>query len=199
MADIKSDIIQRSSRAAHKTKFDGMLVFDLNIFDDSRGRFTEVWQTEAMQELGLPPITPQQLGVSQSKRGAIRAVHAEPYDKVIYTIQGKIFVAMVDLRADSETFGQVDEFELDNTQMLYIPKGIGNAFQAISDEDVLYCYCVTGVWSAEKAYSGQYIAINYADPDLAIHWPITGEDQIVSLKDKANPTMREVFPERFAL
>ena len=104
---------------------------------------------------------------------------------------------MIDLREDSETFGQVDTFEMDKTQMLFIPSGIGNAFQAISDEDVHYCYCTAGVWSADKAYSGQYIAVNYEDPDLNIQWPITGPEQIVSLKDKSNKSMRELFPGKF--
>lgn len=194
MSDIKADVSQISSRASHKSKFEGMLIFELNIFEDARGRFTEVWQTEAMQELGLPDVTPKQVGISRSKKGTIRAIHAEPYDKIIHPISGKIFCAMVDLRKDSPTFGQVDSFELDETKMLYIPNGIGNSFQALSD-DVLYCYCTAGVWSADKAYSGQYIAINYADPDLNIQWPI--KETIVSLKDQQNPTMREVFPEKF--
>jgi dTDP-4-dehydrorhamnose 3,5-epimerase/reductase len=198
MSDNKSDIQQVSTRAVHKTKFEGMLVFDLNVFSDKRGSFTEVWQTEAMQELGLPEVNPKQLGISKSKHGAIRAIHAEPYDKIVHVIEGKIFVAMVDLRKDSATFGQVDNFELGNNQMLFIPNGVGNGFQAISDEDVIYCYCVSGVWSADKAYSGQYVAINYADPDLNIAWPIGKDDQIVSLKDQQNPTMREVFPEHFS-
>lgn len=197
MSDNKADIKQVSSRGVHHTKFDGMLVYDLNIFEDARGRFTEVWQTEAMQELGLPDVNPKQLGISRSKRGTIRAIHAEPYDKIVHVVEGRIFVAMVDLRKESSTFGQVDTFELNDKQMLFIPSGIGNAFQAISDEDVLYCYCVTGIWSSEKAYSGAYIAVNYADPDLNIAWPISGEKQIVSIKDKQNKSMRELFPEHF--
>jgi dTDP-4-dehydrorhamnose 3,5-epimerase/reductase len=195
--DIKADIKQTSARAIHKTAFDGMLIFDLNIFEDNRGVFTEVWQTEAMQELGLPEVNPKQLGISRSKKGTIRAIHAEPYDKIVHVIAGRIFCAMVDLRQNSPTFGQIDTFELDNSNMLFIPNGIGNAFQAVSDEDVLYCYCVSGVWSADKAYSGQYVAVNYADPDLAIQWPIGPENQIVSLKDRSNKTMRELFPERY--
>lgn len=196
MADLKSDVSQRSSRKVHKTKLDGMLLFDLNIFDDARGSFTEVWQTEAMQELGLPEVNPKQLGVSRSKRGTIRAIHAEPYDKIISPLTGKIFVAMTDLRDNSPTFGEVDCFEIDNTQMLYIPSGIGNGFQAISDEDVLYTYCTAGVWSAEKAYSGGYLAINYMDPDLSINWPLMNE-KIVSVKDESNPTMRKAFPHKY--
>ena len=197
MADNKSDINQVGRRAVRKTKFEGMLIFDLNIFEDPRGSFTEVWQTEVMQEMGLPEVNPQQLGIARSKKGAIRAIHAEPYDKIIYPTQGRVFCAMVDLRRESKTFGEVDTFELDNKNMLFIPKGVGNGVQAISEDDVLYVYCVTGIWSAEKAYSGQYIAISYKDPDLSIQWPIGPEGQIVSLKDKHNPSMREVFPEKF--
>lgn len=197
MTDNKSDISQVSSRAVHKTKFEGMLLFDLNIFDDARGRFTEVWQTEVMQEMGLPAVQPQQLGIAHSKKGTIRAIHAEPYDKIVHPAQGRVFCAMVDLRPDSETFGELETFELDETKMLFIPKGIGNGVQAISDEEVIYVYCVNGLWSAEKAYSGQYIAINYADKDLNIQWPIGEDGWIISLKDQQNKTMRETFPEKF--
>lgn len=197
MSDNKSDINQVSERTAHKTKFQGMIVFDLNIFEDKRGKFTEVWQTEAMQAMGLPPLDPKQLGIAHSKKGAIRAIHAEPYDKVVHVVRGKVFCGMVDLRPDSQTFGQVETLQLDCNKMLFIPKGVGNGVQAISDEDVDYVYCVTGIWSAEKAYSGQYIAINYADKDLNIQWPISGGQEIVSLKDQQNPTMRETFPEKF--
>src|SRR3990167_6619840 len=197
MADNKSDIKQTSERQAHKTRFEGMLLFDLNVFEDPRGSFTEVWQTEEMQKLGLPELNPKQLGISHSKKGTIRAVHAEPYDKVVHVVNGKVFCAMVDLRTDSSTFSQVETFELSPKQMLFIPKGVGNGLQAISDEDVDYVYCVTGVWSADNAYSGQYLAINFADSDLNIQWPIKGSEQIVSLKDRQNPTMRQTFPDKF--
>jgi dTDP-4-dehydrorhamnose 3,5-epimerase len=197
MADNKSDINQVSHRAVHQTKFKDMLIFELNIFEDPRGHFTEVWQTEAMQPMGLPPVEPKQLGIAHSKKGTIRAIHAEPYDKIVHVVRGKVFCAMVDLRTDSSTFGEVDTFELDPNKMLFIPKGVGNGVQAISEEDVDYVYCVSGVWSAEKAYSGQYLAINFADPDLKIQWPIGSDSWIVSLKDQQNPTMRQAFPEKF--
>ena len=196
MADNKSDIAQTGDRKVHKTKFDGMLLFDLNIFEDPRGHFTEVWQTEAMAELGLPALEPKQLGIAHSKKGTIRAIHAEPYDKIVHVVNGRVFNAMVDLRPESATFGQTDTFELGPKQMLFIPKGIGNGVQAISDEDVDYVYLVTGIWSAEKAYGGKYIAVNFADPDLNIKWPIGPDGWIVSLKDQQNPTFREVFPEK---
>lgn len=197
MSDTKADISKVSELDVHQTKLPGMLLFDLNKFDDPRGSFTEIWQTETMQKLGLPKFKPKQLGVSRSKKGTIRAIHAEPYAKILSPLTGRIFVAMVDLRTDSTTFGTVDSFELTPTQMLYVPSGIGNAFQAVSDEDVLYCYCVSDVWSPEKAYSGGYMAVHYADPDLAIAWPVLDGKEIVSIKDRQNKTMRELFPEKY--
>jgi dTDP-4-dehydrorhamnose 3,5-epimerase len=197
MADNKSDVKQVGHRSVHKTGLEGMLLFDLNIFEDPRGHFTEVWQTEAMQVLGLPVIEPKQLGIAHSKKGTIRAIHAEPYDKVVHVVSGLVFCAMVDLRTDSQTFGKVETFELSPKQMLFIPKGVGNGVQAISDEDVDYVYCVTGIWSAEKAYSGQYLAVNFGDPDLNIQWPIGANGWIVSLKDQQNPSMRQIFPDKF--
>jgi dTDP-4-dehydrorhamnose 3,5-epimerase/reductase len=98
------------------------------------------------------------------------------------------------LRTESATFGKVETFELDQSQALYLPKGVGNSFQALTD-DVAYVYLVTGLYDKDKAFSGGYIAINYSDPDLEIPWPIA--EAIVSDKDQKNPTLREAFPEKF--
>lgn len=178
------------------TKINGLLVLDINVFPDERGAFAEAWQKPKMAALGLPQITPMQMSVSHSKKGVIRGVHAEPWEKYIHIAHGKVFAAISDLRPDSATFGVVETFELDQHKALFLPKGMGNSFQALTDE-VAYVYLVTGEWSRELADKKQYLAVVYNDPDLAIDWPIKGEAQIVSDKDQAAPTLREVFPEKF--
>jgi dTDP-4-dehydrorhamnose 3,5-epimerase len=172
-----------------------MLIFDLNIFNDNRGSFTEVWQTEEMQKLGLPELKPAQLGISRSRKGTIRGVHAEPWEKLIHVINGTAFIAISDIRPDSPTYGEVETFELTSNQALFLPKGLGNAFQAMTDVD--YCYFVTGLWSADTAYTGGYVQIRFNDEDLAIDWPIQGNEQIVSIKDRQNPSLRETYPEKY--
>jgi dTDP-4-dehydrorhamnose 3,5-epimerase len=39
-------------------------------------------------------------------------------------------------------------------------------------------------------------AVAWDDPDLAIDWPVA--EPVLSERDRSNPTLRELFPERFA-
>ncbi|HUQ39616.1 MAG TPA: dTDP-4-dehydrorhamnose 3,5-epimerase [Acidimicrobiales bacterium] len=178
------------------TSIDGLVSIELHRADDERGSFTEAWQTEKMQALGLPAIAPVQMSVSRSRRGVIRGVHAEPWDKYIHVVAGSAFAAIVDLRTESPTFGRHECFDLDGTRAIYVPAGLGNSFQSL-DDDLVYTYLVTGLYDAGLAASGGYPAVAFDDPDLAIAWPIGPEGQILSAKDRANPSLREAFPSSF--
>src|SRR5688572_7915325 len=116
--------------AVNTTSISGLLLVDLQTVDDigrpmadERGSFTEGWQTEKMQALGLPALVPKQLSVSRNRKGAIRGIHAEPWDKYIHVVVGRVYAPITDLRPDSPTFGQHEGFELDGTNALYVPKG----------------------------------------------------------------------------
>jgi dTDP-4-dehydrorhamnose 3,5-epimerase len=65
-----------SELAVKNTGIDGLLHLTLNKFDDERGSFVEVWQSAKMPGLGLPQLQPAQLGISHSKKGVIRGIHA---------------------------------------------------------------------------------------------------------------------------
>ena len=51
-------------------------------------------------------------------------------------------------------------------------------------------YLVDEYWDNSKARG-----IIYNDPDLAINWPVS--DPIISDRDRENPTLRELYPEKF--
>ncbi len=169
------------------TAFDGLLLIHLNVFSDERGNFREAWQSEKLTQLGLPQFKPVQHNVAYSKKGVIRGIHAEPWDKYAHPCFGRIFACIVDLRETSQTFGQHQSFELDETRALYVPKGFGNAYQTLTDFAV-YSYLVTDHWRADV----QYPSIIYNDPDLDIKWPL--QRAIVSDKDKQNATFRQTYP-----
>jgi dTDP-4-dehydrorhamnose 3,5-epimerase len=127
-----------------------------------------------------------------SKPGVIRALHAESWNKLVYPMTGRMFAAIVDIRPESETFGKVETFEFDAAEprALFVPIGMGNSICVHGDEDVHYMYLV------DQEYTGQDTrAIAWDDPDLAIAWPV--ENPIISDRDKNNPTLREMFPEKF--
>ena len=63
-------------------------------------------------------------------------------------------------------------------------------FCVLSDE-ADYLYQVTEYFQGAETPS-----VAWNDPDLAIPWPVTSP--VLSAKDQAAPTMRQLFPDRFS-
>jgi dTDP-4-dehydrorhamnose 3,5-epimerase/reductase len=174
-----------------ETPIPGMLIGDLPVHGDSRGWFKENWQNEKMAKLGLPEFGPVQNNISfNAEKGVTRGIHAEPWDKFISVGSGRVFGAWVDLR-EGESFGAVFTAELDPTKAIYVPRGVGNSFQALEDNTV-YTYLVNDHWSAEA--QSQYTFLNLADTTANIEWPIPLDQAELSDKDKAHPQLAEVSP-----
>lgn len=177
--------------AAHRTPIPGVVLYDLPVHGDSRGWFKENWQREKMLALGLPDFRPVQNNVSYNeKAGTTRGIHAEPWDKFISVATGKIFGAWVDLR-EGPSFGAVFTSELDPSQAIFIPRGVGNAFQTLED-NTAYTYLVNDHWSADA--QGQYTFLNLADEASAIAWPVPLDQAEVSEKDRTHPRLSDVVP-----
>ena len=177
--------------AAHETPIPGVVLYDLPVHGDNRGWFKENWQREKMVALGLPEFRPVQNNISfNEKAGTTRGIHAEPWDKFISVATGKIFGAWVDLREGS-SFGAVFTAELDPSQAIFIPRGVGNAFQTLED-NTAYTYLVNDHWSADA--QDQYTFLNLADETAAIEWPVPLEEAELSDKDKAHPRLADVVP-----
>ena len=133
---------------AERTNIPGMLVFDLAVHGDSRGWFKENWQQAKQVDLGLPDLGPVQNNISfNAERGVTRGIHAEPWDKYISVATGSVFGAWVDLRP-GKSFGQVYTCVIDPSKAIYVPRGVGNSFQALED-GTAYTYLVNAHWSAD--------------------------------------------------
>ncbi len=177
--------------SAHPTPIPGVVLFDLPVHGDNRGWFKENWQREKMVDLGLPDFRPVQNNISfNEKTGTTRGIHAEPWDKFISVAAGRIFGAWVDLR-EGPTFGAVFTAELDASQAIFIPRGVGNAFQTLED-NTAYSYLVNDHWSADA--QGHYTFLNLADESAAIAWPIPLGAAELSDRDKAHPRLADVSP-----
>ncbi|MDK1327190.1 bifunctional dTDP-4-dehydrorhamnose 3,5-epimerase family protein/NAD(P)-dependent oxidoreductase [Arthrobacter sp. zg-Y1143] len=177
--------------ATHETSIPGVVLFDLPVHGDNRGWFKENWQREKMLALGLPDFGPVQNNISfNESAGTTRGIHAEPWDKYVSVATGRIFGAWVDLR-EGPSFGAVFTAELDPSQAIFIPRGVGNAFQTLED-NTAYTYLVNDHWSADA--QGQYTFLNLADETAGIQWPIPLEDAELSDKDRAHPRLADVVP-----
>lgn len=177
---------------AVETGIPGLKVIDLAVHGDARGWFKENWQRQKMVALGIPDRRWVQNNISfNEKRGATRGIHAEPWDKLISVATGSVFGAWVDLRAGSATYGKVYTCVIDPSKAIYVPRGVGNSYQALED-GTAYTYLVDAHWSLEQKRT--YTFVNLADPDLAIAWPIPLEGCEISEADRDHPYLRDVVP-----
>lgn len=172
---------------ASVTPIPGLLLWDLPVHGDNRGWFKENWQREKMVAAGLPDFGPVQNNVSFNEAvGTTRGIHAEPWDKFVSVATGRIFGAWVDLRAGA-TFGTTFTAELDPSRAVFVPRGVGNAFQTI-EPHTAYVYLVNDHYSP----GADYTSVNLADETVAIRWPIPLARAEISAKDRDHPSLSEV-------
>jgi len=184
-----SDLDHTKGLAATPTPIPGLLLFDLPVPGDNRGWFKENWQRAKQAPLGLPDFGPVQNNISFNDAvGTTRGIHAEPWDKYVSVATGRIFGAWVDLR-DGPTFGAVFTAEIDPSRAIFVPRGVGNAYQTL-EADTAYTYLVNDHWSP----NAQYTFLNLADETAAIAWPIPLASVEISAKDLAHPRMADVTP-----
>ena len=175
--------------AIKTTPIPGFLRIDLTVHGDNRGWFKENWQREKMVALGLPDFGPVQNNISfNDEVGVTRGIHAEPWDKFVSVATGRVFGAWVDLR-EGPSFGTVYTTEIDPSVAVYVPRGVGNAYQTL-EPNTAYTYLVNDHWSP----SARYTSLNVADETAAVPWPIPLERAILSDKDRAHPRMAQVTP-----
>jgi len=187
-----ADIAFEKDLSVTETGIGGLKVVDLAVHGDSRGWFKENWQRAKMTALGIPDLRVVQNNISYNdSRGVTRGIHAEPWDKFISVARGSVFGAWVDLREGSATYGKVFTCTLDPSRAIYVPRGVGNSFQALED-GTAYTYLVDAHWSLELKRT--YTFVNLADPELAIQWPIPLDRATVSEADLNHPYLKDVVP-----
>jgi len=175
-----------------KTSIDGLLFFDVSYVEDERGYFQEKYHKEKLVEAGMPEsFNVVQNSVSYNKSsGVTRGLHAEPWDKYISVVKGRVFAAYVDLRA-GDGFGRVETIEITPNKTVYLPRGVANSFQTLED-DTYYVYSVNQHWRADNY--DKYCFVNLADKNINITWPIRLDQAVVNDRDKNHPMLSEIKP-----
>lgn len=178
------------------TSIPGLLLIERPTYPDKRGFFHEVFRLNELEKMTGRKFKPVQWSHSCSYPRVIRAIHTEKWQKIIYPVNGVMFAAFVDVRNKSKTFGKVETLIFDNTKMdssrtaVYVAPGIGNSLCVVGKKTLDYMYIVDEYWDNSKAQG-----IAWDDPDLAIDWPV--KNPVISERDRNNPTLRELFPEKF--
>lgn len=176
----------------HKTDIPGLLIFDVSEVSDERGYFQEKYQKAKLVAAGMPEsFNVVQNSLSYNKeRGVTRGFHAEPWDKYISVVTGKVFSAYVDLRV-GDGFGKTVVVEIDKSVAVFLPQGVANSFQTLED-NTYYLYSVNSHWSSDNY--DQYCFVNLNDSDINIKWPVNLSEAIVSDRDRNHPKLSDIRP-----
>ena len=167
-----------------KTSIEGLLIIKPKVFEDDRGYFMESYKDSFIKE-SFPDIHFVQDNESKSSYGVLRGLHFQkpPFEqtKLVRVIQGEVLDVAVDLRKDSETFGEWESIILsgENKKQFLVPKGFAHGFIVISDT-AIFSYKVDNIYAPD--YDSGII---YNDQDLNIDWRLSKDDIIISEKDKS--------------
>ena len=162
-------------------------IIEPSIFEDERGYFYEKFNEKKFEELtGLNGHFVQD-NISKSSYGVVRGVHLQKGEhaqaKLVSCLEGRVFDVAVDLRKDSETYGQWFGIELsaENKRQLYVPRGFGHGFSVLS-ETAVFSYKCDNFYNKESEGS-----VLWNDKDLNIDWQLPEQDVVLSEKDKLCP------------
>ncbi|MBO6573725.1 MAG: dTDP-4-dehydrorhamnose 3,5-epimerase [Balneola sp.] len=167
-----------------KTKIKGLLILEPQVFEDNRGYFFESFNKRKLENIIGHPINFVQDNQSKSEYGVLRGIHFQKGEhaqaKLVRVLSGKVLDIAVDLRPDSETYGQYESIELsaENKLQFFIPRGFGHGFAVLSETAEFFYKCDNYY---NKDSEGGII---YNDPNLNIDWKVVKEDLKVSDKDK---------------
>lgn len=176
-----------------KTKLDGVVILEPEVFGDNRGFFMESWSKRKMEAVGLHYDFVQDNHSSSTVKGTLRGLHFQKGQwcqaKLVRCTRGAVLDVAVDLRKASPTYKQWVGVELSeaNKKQLLIPRGFAHGFVTLTDQ-------VEFMYKADNYYAPEADGgIRWNDPELGVEWGV--KDPILSGKDKINPFFKEIAAE----
>ena len=170
----------------------GALLIRSRRFQDERGYFAEIYVQRDYVAAGISNMFVQDNHSYSAAPGTLRGLHFQtaPFEqaKLVRVLRGKIFDVIVDLRRSSDSYGRhlAVELSADGGEQLFVPPGFAHGFcTLVPDTEV--SYKVDAVFSAANDRG-----LNAADPDLGIRWPVKTGAEIISTKDRALPTFKQL-------
>lgn len=174
-----------------KTDIRDVLIFEPKVFSDDRGFFFESFNQKLFEEAVGRKVDFVQDNHSKSTKGVLRGLHYQlsPYAqaKLVRCVVGEVFDIAVDIRENSETFGQWVGVNLsaENKRQIWIPEGLAHGFLVLS-ETAEFVYKTTNIYAPSYERS-----VVWNDPSLAIAWPKMDFNYILSEKDASAPLLSD--------
>lgn len=173
-----------------KTKIEGVVIIEPQVFGDNRGFFMESWSKRRMEEAGLGYDFVQDNHSSSTVKGTLRGIHFQKGEwcqaKLVRCTRGAVLDVAVDLRKNSPTYTQWVGVELseDNKKQLLIPRGLGHGFLTLTDH-------VEFMYKADNYYAPQADGgIRWNDSIIGVDWGV--DNPVLSGKDQQNPFFEDM-------
>jgi dTDP-4-dehydrorhamnose 3,5-epimerase len=169
----------------------GLIEIFPKVFGDQRGFFLETFNASRYNDI-LRNIQFVQDNFSSSNKGVLRGLHFQnpPYSqgKLVQVITGLALDVAVDLRRNSETYGQHVKVLLsaEKRNQFWIPEGFAHGFIALED-NTIFSYKCTNYYNPQSE-----VTILWNDRNLKIDWQI--DNPIISPKDKEGVLFKDFDP-----
>ncbi|MEZ8136700.1 dTDP-4-dehydrorhamnose 3,5-epimerase [Vibrio splendidus] len=172
-----------------KTKLNDCVIIRPKVFGDERGFFLETFHEERYEKLAGIKEKFVQDNHSKSTKGVLRGLHfqkTKPQGKLVTVTEGEVYDVAVDLRPNSETFGQYKSIVLSgkNKLQFYVPPGFAHGFCVLSDTAYFQYKCTDYYDPTDES------GLLWNDPDIGIDWPIV--EPVLSEKDIKQPNFSEI-------
>jgi dTDP-4-dehydrorhamnose 3,5-epimerase len=176
------------------TTLPGVVLLELDVFGDARGRFMETFRRDRYLDAGVGVGCEfVQDNFSSSIQGTLRGLHyqlRQPQGKLVHVTRGEVFDVAVDIRRGSPSFGAWFGALLsaENHRQMWIPPGFAHGF-VVTSESADFAYKVTANYAPDDDRS-----IRWDDPALAIAWPRVwpaAGAPLLSKRDVAAPALAD--------
>jgi len=172
-----------------ETKLKGSFTIEPKIIRDERGYFMESFNERTFEKGIGQNVHFVQDNQSFSSKGVLRGLHYQCGEhaqaKLVRVLQGEVLDIAVDIRPNSETYGQHVSVLLsaEKQNQFFVPRGFAHGFLVVSETAIFFYKCDNFY---NKESEGGII---YNDPELNIDWQFEIENLIISEKDQILPTL----------
>lgn len=172
-----------------ETKLKGCFILEPKIIEDERGYFMESFNERAFNEGIGQKVTFVQDNQSFSTKGVLRGLHYQCGEhaqaKLVRVLHGEVLDVAVDLRPESDTYGQYEAVLLsaENQTQFFVPRGFAHGFLVLSESATFFYKCDNFY---NKESEGGLI---YNDETININWNFPLNELIISEKDQILPNL----------
>jgi len=151
-----------------KTKLEGVLLIEPEVFRDHRGEYVELYNEELYGSHGIT-VKFIQDDISMSKKNVLRGIHRDPRTwKLISCLYGAFYFVVLDGDPESANFGKWQSFTLsaENRRQVLVPPQYGNGHLVLSDWAVFH-YKQSTYYDPKNQLS-----YKWNDPKFNVSWPV---------------------------